>query len=395
MKRTTWTLGAGALLLAGLLAWALWPPATPVETVRLTRGDFAREWVEDARTRVRERYTVSAPLAGQLERPLLQPGDAVAPGQTVARIWPSPASLLDARSQGEQQARVAAMQASLARAQANAARAESAQRQAQADLDRLSALAAQGFISPTQRESAQTLHQQRVHEATMAREEQRAAEHDLARLRMGLAPPALSVPPTGAPWPVRSPVAGRVLKLHRDSEGPVTPGTALLDLGDPQALEVVCELLTQDAASLPAQALATLAHWGGAATLRARLARIEPGAFTKVSALGVEEQRVRAIFEPLEAWPEGLGDGYRMEIRIVVQQASQVPLAPVSAVFPHEQGHAVFVVENGRARLQPVTLLGRNGQQAWLQTPLPEGSVLVAYPSASLRTGERVRPRAP
>ncbi len=125
------------------------------------------------------------------------------------------------------------------------------------------------------------------------------------------------------------------------------------------------------------------------------LARVEPGGFTKVSALGVEEQRVKAVFDWQDAPPPGLGDGYKMEIRIVVQQASAVPLAPVSAVFPQGQGHAVFVLEGGRARLRQVEVLGRNGQQAWLRSDLPEGTVLVSYPPATLREGDRVKPLKP
>ena len=134
---------------------------------------------------------------------------------------------------------------------------------------------------------------------------------------------------------------------------------------------------------------------GGEGARRVRLTRIEPGAFTKVSALGVEEQRVRAVFDWVDRPAGVLGDGYRMEIRIVMQQAQGVPLAPVSSVFPHGTGHAVFTIEGGRARLRRVDLLGRNGQQAWLRTDLPAGTLLVSYPPAPLREGARVRPMAP
>lgn len=381
---------AGGLLALGLLAWAVWPEAQQVETAALVRGDFVRELVEDAQTRVRERYTVAAPVSGQLVRPTLKAGDALVAGQTVAEIWPATSGLLDARSQAEQRERVGAMEASQARAQANQARAQAALQQAQADLQRTESLARQGFVSPTQQESAQLALQQRRQELAMASEELDSAAHDLRRLRIGLSQPA--TPGAGAPWRVSAPVAGRVLRLHRDSEGPVTAGSPLLDIGDPGRLEVVTELLTEDAASLPAQARATLGHWGGPQTLAARLLRVEPGAFTKVSALGVEEQRVRAVFEWANAPPAGLGDGYKMEIRIAVQQAPGVLLAPVSAVFPHAQGHAVLVVEGARVRLQAVQLQARNGLQAWLQTDLAPGTRLVIYPPASLRDGDRVRP---
>jgi len=387
-KKQVATVGA-SLLALGLLVWAAWPEPLQVETARIGRGEFVRELVEDAQTRVRERYTVSAPLAGQLVRLHLKAGDAVAPGQTVAEIQPATAGLLDSRSQGEQRERVGAMEASLARAQANQARARAALQQAQTDVQRAESLSRQGFVAPTQQESAQLALQQRRQELAMADQELDSALHDLRRTRIGLTVPA----GTGGStlWRVKAPVAGRVLRLHRDSEGPVAAGAPLLDIGDPRQLEVVTELLTEDAASLPEQARATLGHWGGEARPSARLVRIEPGAFTKVSALGVEEQRVRAVFDWIGSPPNGLGDGFKMEIRIVVQQAENVPLAPVSAVFPHGQGHAVFVLDGGRTRLQPVQVLGRNGQQAWLQTDLPTGTVVVVYPPATLREGERVR----
>ena len=378
----------------GLLVWAAWPEAQQVEIARLSQGDFVRELVEDAQTRVRERFTVSAPLTGQLLRPQLQAGDTVTAGQVLAEILPAPSVLLDPRTQGEQRERVAAMQATLDRTQANHARAMAAEQQAQTDLQRTQSLAARHFVSATQLESAQLALQQRQQERVMAEQERRSAEHDLQRLRIGLSQPASQR--MGPRLALPSPGSGRVLKLHRDSEGPIAAGAAILDIGDPGQLEVVTELLTTDAASLPAQAPATLGHWGGGeGVLHARLSRVEPGAFTKVSALGVEEQRVKAIFHWLDAPPAGLGDGFKMEIRITLQRAQSVPLVPVSTVFPHGQSHAVFVVDRGRARLHPVQLLGRNGQQAWLRTDLPTGTVLVAYPSTTLRAGDRVQPIQP
>ncbi len=386
-------IAAAALFALGLLVWAVWPEPQRVETAHLVRGDFVRELVEDAQTRVRERYTVAAPMAGQLLRPSLKAGDAVAAGQVVAQIRPAAPGLLDARSEGEQRERVAAMQAALLRAQANLARARAAEQQAQADLRRSESLARQGFVSPTQQESAQLAQRQRRQELAMAEQEVATTEHDLQRLRIGLSQPGER---GGGPlWRVTAPVAARVLKLHRDSEGPVAAGAPLLDLGDPGQLEIVTELLTEDAAGLPAQAQAWLSHWGGEGRLGARLSRVEPGAFTKVSALGVQEQRVKAVFDWQDAPPPGLGDGFKMEIRIVVQQAPGVLLAPVSTVFPHDSGHAVFVIDAGRARLQPVQLLGRNGRQAWLRTALAQDTLLVAYPPATLRDGQRVRANAP
>lgn len=393
MNHKKLTIATASLLALGLLAWAAWPEPQRVETVRLAQGDFVRELVEDAQTRVRERYTVAAPLSGALVRPMLRAGDAVQAGQVVAEIRPAAPGLLDARSLAEQQERVGAAQAGLARAQANQARARAAEAQAQADLQRSESLARQGFVSSIQLETSQLALQQRRQELRMATGEVDTAAHELQRLRIGLTQATGS---QGSPlWRITAPVAGHVLRLHRDSEGPVTAGTPLLDLGDPRQQEIVTELLTEDAAGLPDQAQATLGHWGGEGRLNARLSRIEPSAFTKVSALGVAEQRVKAVFDWQDPPPAGLGDGFKMEIRIVVQQARDVALAPVSSVFPHGSGHAVFRVEAGRARLQQVTLLGRNGQQAWLRTDLGTGAELVAYPAATLRDGVRVQASRP
>ena len=393
MNKKNTAYAAAGLLALGLLTWAAWPEAQKVETARLVQGDFVRELVEDAQTRVRERYTVAAPLAGQLLRPTLKAGDLVSAGQVVAEIWPAAPGLLDARSQSEQRERIGAMEATLARAQANQARARAAEQQAQTDLQRSESLATQGFVSPTQQETARLSLQQRRQELAMASEELDSAAHDLRRLRIGLSQPGASG--TGPSTRVTAPVSGRVLKLHRDSEGPIAAGAPLADLGDPSQQEIVTELLTEDAASLPPQASALIDHWGGEGSRRAQLSRIEAGAFTKVSALGVEEQRVRAVFAWQDTPPPGLGDGFKMEIRIAVQRAQGVPMAPVSAVFPQNQGHAVFVVDDGRARLHPVELLGRNGQQAWLRTSLAPGAVLVAYPPTTLRAGDRVKAARP
>lgn len=391
MNKKTLGLVAGSLLAIGLLAWAAWPEPLAVDTVQLARGDYVRELVEDARTQVRERYTVTTPLAGQLLRPSLKAGDAVAAGQVVAEIRPAYPALLDPRNEGEQRERVRAMEATLARAEANRSRAVAAEQQAQTDLQRATALASQGFLSATQEESARLALVQRRQERSMAEQEAMSAAHDLQRLRIGLMQPRTS---TGAgPWRVLAPVDARVLRLHRDSEGPVNAGAPLLELGDPARLEVVTELLTEDAASLPAQAAATLVQGQGGPPIRARLLRVEPGAFTKVSALGVEEQRVRVVFEWLEPPPAGLGDGFRLDIRIVLEQARDVPLAPVNAVFPHGAGHAVYMVDGARVRLQPVELISRNGRQARLRTDLPAGTVLVAYPPVTLQDGARVKAR--
>lgn len=391
MKKKLWMAGALALI-AALLWWALRPSALEVESAQVTQGDFERSLLEDGKTRVRSRYTVSAPLAGQLARIRLQPGDAVRPGDVVAVLWPVASSLLDDRSRQEQLERVAAMNATLVKAQANVARASAALNQALKDLERSDDLAQKGFVSPNQKETTRLALELRQQEMAMAEQEATAARHDLERLQIGLAPPRTG--PRGAgPWPVTAPAAGRVLKLHRDSEGVVTAGTPLMDIGDPRQMEVVVDLLTDEAAQLPAGAKAELTRWGGARPLQARLQRIEPGAFTKVSALGVEEQRVHAVLDLTSAPEEwrSLGDGFKVEVRIVAQQAAGVMQVPVSALFAAGTEHAVFVARDGRARRTLVEVLARNERTAWVKTDLPPGTLLVAYPPSALKDGDRIQ----
>lgn len=378
-------------LAAALLVWALSPAAVEVSAVKVIQGDFERSLLEDGKTRVRARYTLSAPLTGQLERIRLQPGDAVQPGDEVARLWPVTSSLLDARTREEQVARVAAMQATLAKAQANVARARAALQQADKDLQRSQELAQTGFVSAHQMDASRLALALRQQDMAMAEQEVTAAQFDLARLQIGMATPRAGAGDAG-PWPVKAPAAGLVLQVHRDSEGVVSAGTPLLDMGDPAQMEVVVDLLTDEAAQLPPSAPAELSRWGGPHTLQARLARIEPGAFTKVSALGVQEQRVHAVLaltSPRQEWLS-LGDGFKVEVRLVVQRVASVLQVPVSALFPAGQQHAVFVIRDGRAHQTALEVMARNDHHAWVKTDLPAGTELVAYPPSSLRDGARI-----
>jgi HlyD family secretion protein len=196
---------------------------------------------------------------------------------------------------------------------------------------------------------------------------------------------------------VRAPVAGRVLKLHQSSEATVALGAPLLEIGDTSQLEIVAELLTSDALAVRPGSLVRIERWGGPTVLKGRVVRIEPAGFTKVSALGVEEQRVEVVIEllsPARDWA-ALGDAYRVVVRIVTRSENQVLRVPVSAVFPHPggQGSAVFVAEGGRARLRPVTVGARNGVDAWVQQGLTAGEAVIIYPPAAVTEGIRVKAR--
>jgi HlyD family secretion protein len=398
MKKKTWLIG-GALALAGaaLLAWAFAPRPLEVELAIAAAGRFERSIEEDGKTRVAERFVVSAPLAGRLARITLREGDAVAADAALATLTPVLAPLLDERSAREQAARVEAAQASLQRAGAGVERARVALAQARGETRRSAQLAGQGFVSPTKLETDRLgdVAAQKELEAAIATEH--VAQHELQTARAALQ--VLRNPGTAAGgFVVRAPVAGRVLRLLQPSEATVALGTPLLELGDTAGLEIVAELLTADALQAVPGTPVRIERWGGAGELQGRVRRVEPSAFTKVSALGVEEQRVKVLVDlssPPEQW-RALGDGFRVALRLVVQAQEGALLVPVSAVFPRPGGDgamAVFRVEGGRARLVPVTLGGRSTTHAWVQSGLAAGDAVIVYPPAAVADGARVKSR--
>jgi HlyD family secretion protein len=257
-------------------------------------------------------------------------------------------------------------------------------------------LARQGFVSSNKltADRLSALGAQKELDAALAGEQVARHELQLARAALGVSRSGAG----GAAFDVRAPVAGRVLKLHLRSEGTVAPGTPLLEIGDTAQLEVVAELLTADALQTAPGSRVRIERWGGPADLEGRVRRIEPAAFTKVSALGVEEQRVNVVIDitsPPAQWA-ALGDGYRVGVRIITRSEPQALKVPVGAVFPlpaPAPGHGVFVVDGGRARLQAVTLKARNGAEAWLGGGVAAGTRVVVYPGAGLADGAAVRAR--
>ena len=419
MQRVSWIgMGAGVLAAAGLLAWAFAPRPLSVDTALASRGLFESAIEEDGRTRVRERHLLTAPLAGRLQRIALREGDAVRAGEVVARIEPSAVALLDARAQREQQARVAAAGALLAQAQARVRRAEVGVAQARNAQQRTSLLLAQGFVSPAQAEVDRLALAAAQRELEAAGEGERVARHELTQARVALdvgrgegavgAPPPATAPAARS-HEVRAPVDGRVLRVHRDSEGAVAAGASLLEVADTTVLEAVAELLTADALRVTPGMPAEVSADDGARPVIGRVGRVEPSAFTKVSALGVEEQRVNVVVALDDASvPPSWGDGWRVTVRIVTRRAQDVLTVPVSAVFPWTgplapedapprpapQRMGLFVVEGGRARLRAVSMADRHAELAWIAGGLDEGARVVVYPPAELADGLRVRERA-
>ena len=402
MKRSTLITGAAAIAaLLALVAWAFAPRPVEVEVAAAVVGPFETTVDEDARTRLADRYVVSAPLAARLARITLREGDEVKAGDVVARLQPVLTPLLDERSQREQTARVAATEAGVRQAHERMEAARVALERARDELQRSEQLARQGFVSPNKLTGDRLAVQgaQKELDAALAGEQVARHELQLARAALGV---SRGTGAGGAVFELRAPVAGRVLKLHLKSEGTVALGTLLLEIGDTAQLEVVAELLTADALQTTPGSAVRIERWGGPADLQGRVRRVEPAAFTKVSALGVEEQRVNVIIDitsPRAQWA-ALGDGYRVGVRIVTRSEPQVLTVPVGAVFPlpaPAQGHGVFVVDGRRARLVPVVLKGRNGSAAWLDDRagqgLAAGARVIVYPAAAVADGVAVRVR--
>ena len=383
-------LAAALLVLAALVAWALQPQPIAVETARVVRGPFEQTIVDDGKTRVRDRYVIAAPLAGRAERIRLEPGDAVRQGETVALLTPTAPAFLDARTARELQERIGAAQAQGARARAETQKVLAQRDQARADLERQAKLAAEGFVSPTAREQAALALRTAERSVDAARFAEEAAGHDLAQARAALAR-YRSGDPT-ARWEVTSPVNGTVLKVMQKSESPVALGAPLLEVADARSLEAVVDVLSQDAVAIRPGMRARVELGQGVATVPALVRLVEPAAFTKVSALGVEEQRVNVILAfagPLDRiWT--LGDAFRVEAHIVTYRAEDALKVPVGALFREGEGWALFLAQDGSAAKRAVKVARRNGVEAMLEDGLDPGARVIVYPSDALRDGSKI-----
>ena len=395
MTRRALLLAATALLaLAGLLAWAFMPAAVRVEVTAVTRGPFVLTVDDDGITRVRERYTVTAPVAGQLLRPPVVAGTPVARGQVVATLIPANPQLLDPRTRAELLARREAAQARRERALALQKQADAALAQALQDARRIDDLARQGFVPASDREKATLAADGRRREQEAAAFEADAALHELQQARAAasrLDADQATAQPAAAQWPIRAPVAGSVLRLQQESAGPVALGAPLLEIGDVSRLEAVIDVLSEDATGIRPGAPVSLAA-GGTLDFSGRVNRLEPAARTRVSALGVEEQRVNVIVD-LQADPallDRLGDGYRVDARIEVARHSDAVQVPTAALFRQDGNWAVYRVVKQRALLTPVRISLRNADTAVVESGLSPGERVVAYPGDAVSDGRRL-----
>lgn len=392
---------AAAALAALVLARALAPEPVVVDTRVVTHGPLAVHVRDDGVTRIRERYVVAAPLAGRSSRVDLHPGDPVVAGHTaICTIEPVDPALLDPRAVAEAGARVEAAREAAEQADAALSRAVTVADHARTDLERAERLAPDRVISREQLDDAILVRE-------TALEEVEGAEHGvrIARFELALAEAALlrtrpgvdDTTPRGD-WrmPILAPIDGRVLRVFHESEGPVTVGTNLVEVGDPRDLELVVDLVSEDAVRVHPGDRAAIDAWGGEQPLEARVRLVEPRGFTKVSPLGVEEQRVNVVLDlvsPPEEW-ENLGDAFRIDATIEVDRIDDAVLVPLSALFRSGNVHAVFVVDSGKARLVPVTIRRRGDRSAEVTEGLTGGEQVIEYPPDTVRDGTSVRPRS-
>jgi HlyD family secretion protein len=391
--------GGVALVLLVLLGIAVAPRPVPVDLVTVERGALRVTLDHEGKTRVHDRFVVSAPVAGQVLRIELEPGDPVVAGKTVmATFEPGVPPLLDVRSRAEAEARVRAARATLDQAQAELSRAQTEQAFAQAQAERTRRLAADGIASKEALDAAEAEGRGRAEARKAAESAARAAEHELEAARAALVDggdaAGGSAAPKRAAITLRAPIDGVVLRRLHESKAVVPAGEPLLELADPADLEIVADYLSTDAVRIRPGMAVLIEQWGGG-TLRGRVQRVEPYGFLKVSALGVEEQRVNVIIsfdDPRGAW-KALGDGYRVEARTIVWERTDVVKAPTGALFRYGESWAVFAVEAGRARLKRVEVGQRNGLEAELLKGLSPGELVITHPSDAVRDGVRVTRR--
>ncbi|CAG1018788.1 Multidrug resistance protein MdtN [Burkholderiaceae bacterium] len=403
MKRKTWLIAGGGLVAAvALLAWAFAPRPVEVETATVTQGLFETTIDEDAKTRLHERYVVSAPLSGMLARITLREGDTVHANDVLASLRPALSPMFDERTLREQQLRVEISGAQVQRVNARVERARVGLQQARNEVQRSEQLARQGFVSTTKLETDRLGALAAQKELEAAEQERHVAGHELEQSRAALVAVRNPERLAARAFVLRAPTAGRVLKVVQTSEAAVALGTPLMEIGDTAGLEVVAELLTTDALQVKAGSRVMIERWGGDDLLEGRVRRVEPAAFTKVSALGVEEQRVKVLIDIASA-PErwrALGDGFRVGVRIVTSSVDDAVRVPVSAVFPLPQGEgepraamAVFTLQQGRAKVAAVQVGARNGMHAWIRSGLEPGTTVIVYPPPAVKDGVRVKPR--
>jgi HlyD family secretion protein len=376
----------GIVAAVALVVWTLAPEPLAVDVAAARRGPMRVTVDQQAEVQVHDRYIVAAPVAGKLVRVDLHDGDAVARGQVVAVLEPTP---MDPVERQEALARLEAARARVGEAERNVEQAQAAAAQATRDRVRVEQLVAERFVSPEAAERARTTEATAIAAVAAASSRSRAARYDAQAAEAAM----LALDPRGQ-RPGRqvtlvAPATGRVLRVAERSERSLPAGTPIMTIGDPSRLEIVADVLSTDAVKIGIGAEALLDQWGGDRVLKGRVRLVEPYAYTKVSALGIEEKRVNVIIDPAEDLGP-LGDGYRVEARIVIWSADEVLKIPASALFRTGEAWSVFVVEGGRAVRREVKVGHRSPDEAEILAGLEAGTELVRYPPSELESGARI-----
>lgn len=398
LKRLFLTVVVAGVALA--IVSALQPQPVFVDVAKVERRPLQVTVNEDGVTRIREKYVVSTPLAARMTRIVLKVGDPVVASETVlARLQPTDPSLLDPREIARAQARVKASEGRLQQTQANLERIRAALEHAETELGRRTKLAASNATTQTDVDQARLVFREQTEEFRVARFAEEIARYELELEQAALM--RTQSDSTGsengnADFLIRSPITGRVLRLFQESAAVVAPGAPLLELGDPTDLEMVVDVLSTDAVKVRPGAKVIIEQWGGERPLTGRVRLVEPSGFTKISALGVEEQRVNVIADFVDPLTErdGLGDGFRIEARIVVWEQPDVLAVPTSALFRRGDQWTVFVAEAGAARLRAVKIGESNGLLSQVLEGLQDGEQVIVHPGDAIADSTPIEIRA-
>ena len=393
-KLVPYAIGLGLLLAIG---WGLWPKRIEVESSTVANGPMTVSVLEEGKTRIRHRHTVSPPVAGFLNRVALRAGDRIEAGTTVlATLQPEPASFLNPRAQAEAEARVNAARAARLRSQSQLERARAALELAEKEKERAQSLHRKGAIAAREWDAAQNEVEILSRDLRAAEFALQVAEFEVTQAEAALQQVANPAPEGAEPLRIIAPITGFVLNVFEESARIVAAGTPIMEVGDPTDLEAEIELLSSDAVGVQPGAEVSIEQWGGDRPLRGKVAVVEPGGFTKISALGVEEQRVRIrvnFVDPLPASHQ-LGDRYRVEARIVTWNAPNVLQVPTGALFRRGNDWMVFALDGSKARLNKLEIGHNNGVAAEVRSGLHEGDRVILHPPDTIVDGKAVRPRA-
>jgi HlyD family secretion protein len=388
IKRVFMTLVAAAVAIFVVLAFR--PKPMEVEAARVVKGPLQVTIDEDGETRAHDRFTLAAPIAGRLSRIEFHEGDQVSPETVLTTISPLP---LDAREIAEIRARVQSAEARKRETDEQLARWESDLAQATRDLDRARLLAKDRIIAKQALEQAESKQRGTAKEVEAAKFRVQSAAADVERENAGLVSLQAQQGQVSKLVEIRPPTRCRILRILEKSERVVPFGTPIIVLSNPSKLEIVADLLSTDAVKVKPGAPVIIENWGGPAPLSARVRTVEPYGFTKVSALGIEEQRANVIADFVDS-PDGLGDGYRVDARIVIWESPSVLKVPASALFRVGQEWNVFAIENDQTRLLPVAAGHRSTSEVEVINGLNEGARVILHPANDLKNGARVMTRA-